>query len=391
MELSSEDVLRLSVLIKNVEAVRIDENRMTVHGLSDKGEAKVVLNPTCKPERYLRLVREFLSGHALGSPGGYPVFLKRWTRMGEIKATYLKELLMLGEPEAITALARSDALTPELAHKAWWAAPTSDHARRMLERECVVRDPLGRELAGYLLEHLPFETEARTIIESVRLILQPGLIDEATRLRLWEKGANKAAYRIGFLIAAPERLPGERDARPELATHHPLLNELAERGNALAAFFIRLLDRSGQRFLDTTLDCLQRSTDQDSVILSFAALESYFAPARLGAHPERDMGRLIASVERDLDTAKPGSELGDLLQAVPDGLRPQLRAMLILGRSGDELLVPVFSQTDAVGTVMRRRLEPVTGPLFRELAVLLGDPAMAETSPRRRRRARQAS
>ncbi len=389
MELSSEDLLRLGVLIKNVEAIRIDENRMTVHGLSAKGEAKVTLNPTCRPERYLKLVREFLSGHALGSPGGYPVFLKRWTRMGEIKATYLKELLMLGEPEAVTAVARSDALTPELARKAWWAAPTSDHARRMLERDCVRQDPLGRELAGFLLEHLPFETEARTLIESVRLILQPGLIEEAARLRLWEKGAHKAAYRIGFLIAQPDRLPGERGPRPELAAHRAALEALAAGGNRLAAFLLTLLDTPGQRFLDAALDCLQRPTDQDSVILLFAALEAYFAPARLGAHPEREMARITAAVDHELAAAPPESELGALREAVP-ALGAELRAMRVLGRAGDELLIPVFSQTDAVGTVMRRRLEPVTGPLFREMAVLLGEPGLAATSTRRRRRTRRA-
>ena len=110
MELASEDLLRLNVLIKNVQAIRIDEHNMTVCGLSDKGEAQVPLNPNCSSDRYLRLVREFLSGTALGSPGGYPVFINRWTRMGEIKTTYLAELLMLGEPEAVTAVTRAEVM-----------------------------------------------------------------------------------------------------------------------------------------------------------------------------------------------------------------------------------------------------------------------------------------
>ena len=55
MELSSEDTLRLNVLLANKPlAVRIDESRMVVYGLSEKGEAKVQLNPAGRPEQYVR-------------------------------------------------------------------------------------------------------------------------------------------------------------------------------------------------------------------------------------------------------------------------------------------------------------------------------------------------
>ena len=33
---------------------------------------------------------------------------------------------------------------------------------------------------------------------------------------------------------------------------------------------------------------------------------------------------------------------------------------------------PVFARSDAIGTVMRRKLEPITTPLLAELAVLRG-------------------
>ena len=44
-----------------------------------------------------------LSNHALSSPGGYPVFLQRWTRMGQAKDAQLEKLLLLGESEAVVA------------------------------------------------------------------------------------------------------------------------------------------------------------------------------------------------------------------------------------------------------------------------------------------------
>lgn len=134
LELSSEDTLRLNVLVNNVEAIRIEERSLTVFGLSARGEARVQLNPTGRSDQYLRAVREFLSSCALGSPSGYPVHLNRWTRMGQARDANLAKLLMLGEPEAITAVVCAPGLTEELARRAWWVDSTSENARRMLAR-----------------------------------------------------------------------------------------------------------------------------------------------------------------------------------------------------------------------------------------------------------------
>ena len=104
MELTNEDTLRLNVLLANKpQAIRIDESSMTVLGLTPQGEVRVKLNPSGRNEPYLRKVRELLSGHVLGSPGGYPVYLKRWTRMGQMRDESLEQLLLLGEPEAVVA------------------------------------------------------------------------------------------------------------------------------------------------------------------------------------------------------------------------------------------------------------------------------------------------
>ena len=104
MDLSAEDNLRMNVLLsQKLQAVRIDESKMIVYALTDRGEAKVPLNPSGRPEQYLRKVKELISGHILGSPGGYPVYLRRWTRMGQMRDDSLEQLLMLGEPEAVVA------------------------------------------------------------------------------------------------------------------------------------------------------------------------------------------------------------------------------------------------------------------------------------------------
>ena len=103
---------------------------MLVYGLSDSGqEAMITLNPNCRNDQYIRAVKEMLSSTVLGSPGGYPVFLKRWTRMGQTSDMRLADLLKLGEPEAVVAVAGAAGLTDVLAEHAWWAMPDAENAR----------------------------------------------------------------------------------------------------------------------------------------------------------------------------------------------------------------------------------------------------------------------
>jgi hypothetical protein len=119
MDLSNEDSLRLNVLLhQDVEAIRIDDSKMIVYGLAPRGEAQVPLNPNCRDEQYIKKVKELISSHVLGSPGGYPIFLRRWTRMGQAKDDSLERLLKLGEPEAVVAVVHAAGLTDELARRA---------------------------------------------------------------------------------------------------------------------------------------------------------------------------------------------------------------------------------------------------------------------------------
>ena len=96
MELSGEDTLRLNVMLANNPlAIRIHESSMTLYGLLESGEATVKLNPTGNIDKYLGTVRSFLSEKALGNPGGYPLYLQRWTRQGQMREQSLEQLLLL--------------------------------------------------------------------------------------------------------------------------------------------------------------------------------------------------------------------------------------------------------------------------------------------------------
>ena len=120
---------------------------MIVHGLSSRGEASIKLHPTGRADQYLRRVREMLAGHTLSVLRAATRSISmRWTRMGQARDKGLDCLLLLGEAEAVVSVAYSNGLTDELARRAWWAMPTADNARRMLERDCVAQGKMGKSI-----------------------------------------------------------------------------------------------------------------------------------------------------------------------------------------------------------------------------------------------------
>lgn len=381
MDLSPEDLLRLNVLLANrIEAVRIDEQTLVVQGLAGDQEATLALNPNCRPEQYLRRVRELLSSHVLGSPGGYPVFLQRWTRMGQAKHGSLDKLLLLGEPEAVVAVAGAPDITDELARRVWWIQPTADIARRLLAHRAVVEGAMGKVLATYLVEHLPFETDPLTIITTVRLVLQPTLIDDATRQRIWQRGDHRNAYHIGFLEATPDELPQPVDARPDYSAHAPVLSQLSAQGNALADRLATLLNSRGQTFLATCEPLLEYPVNNDSAAALLNVMGRYFRPFAPEAAASRDIDAICQRAEILADP-----RLQQIAAAVPT-LQASLIAARVLAQADEQLIIDILAKTSASGTLLRRKLEPVVGPLLKQVAILRGQTESPATGRRRPRR-----
>lgn len=381
MSLATEDQLRLNVLLANdVEAIRIDERTLTVYGLAGDQEAKVTLNPNCRPEQYLRRVRELLSSHVLGSPGGYPLFLQRWTRMGQTKDAQLGKLLLLGEPEAVIAVAGAPGLTDDIARRAWWTDPTADNARRMLARAAVVQGVMGKILAAFLVEHLPFETDPLTIVTTVRLILQAGLVDADTRRRIWVRGTHRNAYRLGFLQASPDAFPEPVSARADYARYCDSLAALASQGNPVAALAARVLDGPGQTFLATAESLLQHPVNHDTAAALLNTLGEYFHAARVST--VNDDGVEIVP-EADGSTRALPPAAATVVTALP-ALAREVDSLLALAQASESLIIDILAKTSASGTLLRRKLDPAIAPLLAQIAVLRGLDAEA-TSPRRLR------
>lgn len=367
MDLSPQDSLRLNVLLANKpQAIRINESTMTVLGLLAQGETQIQLNPNGRAEQYLKRVKELLSGHVLGSPGGYPVYLQRWTRMGQMRDDSLEQLLLLGEPEAVVAAASAQGLTDELARRAWWAMEDATNARHMLEKIAVVEGRMGPMLAAYLVEHLPFEAEPEQQIETVRLVLQPGLLDQEMIEGLWRKAQRKPAYYVGFLAARADDLPvvATQDAMP--ADCAAELTRLANAGNALAGLLCRVLSAPGQAFVATVLKVFEKPNNQDVVNLTLDYMAAYFSAACPQGPVDATLEELQAEAI-DWMNAAPGVPALTALAGVDEA---QLRALRVLSGLSYGVVRPVFRDSTAIGSLMRRKLQPVLVPLLTELSRL---------------------
>jgi hypothetical protein len=352
-ELSPEDELRLNVLFNTeLKAVRIDESNMTLWALTPQGEASVPLKPTERADRYLKRVRELLSGHALGSPGGYPVHLTRWTRQSQagLSPQYLAQLLLIAEEEAVVAVVHSPVLTDELARYAWWCMPTIENARLMLLRDVVCQGSMGRTLAEFLVEHLAFLHEDDIgILDTVAAMLHSGVLTDAERLSIWNRGTSRNSYHVAFLELQPDRLPNPRAARADYVD----VPQLA--GNPYSAMLGKALSGQGQTFLATTASILERPEIQEVVNHTLDALAQWCAPLR------------------QTDAAARNASRETLLDAAPR-FESDCAALDALAAADADSVRGIFLKTTAIGSLMRRKIQPVVTPLLDAIAVLRRQP-----------------
>jgi hypothetical protein len=370
-DLSTEDSLRLNVLMmaNPVQAVRIDEGAMTLYALTENGEARIQLHPNCRADQYIGRVKEFLGGHALGSPGGYPVYLQRWTRMGQTSDKNLEALLLLGEPEAVVAVAHAPSLTDELARRAWWCQPSMEIARWMLEKDTVVHGKMGKVLADFLIEHLPFEESPDARMHTIRLVLYGKLADEQTTAKLWRMAKGVPYYFIGFLEFMPENLPEDQPPRPDYVEAAALLNPLIDTGNAFAERLLALLSANGQTWLKAISEVLARPSTSLVVYALLDAISRYFHATGYPVKTE-DLDALFAEARAMAsgEHAAP-QDLMEVLHAAPQ-YRQNIEAMLALSGLTSKTADPWLLRNTAVGALMRRKIEPLVAPINQAVQIL---------------------
>jgi hypothetical protein len=350
--LSPEDSFRLQVLLaQDLKAIRIDESTLTLYALTDKGEASIPLSPNCRADKYLRLIREVLSGHALGSPGGYPVFLTRWTRHGQMAGVNLGKLLLTGEPEAVVAVVHSPGLTDELARHAWWTLPTIENARLMLSREAVAQGQMGPVLAEFLVEHLPFlQDDHLGIIDTVAVLIYSKAVTPAGLETMWKFGRRSNTHFVAFLEMAAGALPLPLAAHAQHAEISATLTNEITAGQPAAVALERALSSQGQTFLDAAADVLERPETQEVVSRTLNAIGRYLTDT--------------------IDWNQADQPVNDACQA----FTAKLDAVARLACCNDSMVQPIFARSTAIGSLMRRKIEPVITPLLKDIAALRANP-----------------
>lgn len=370
-ELSSEDSLRLNVLVmaNPIQAIRIDENTLTLYALTENGEARVQLHPNCRADQYVIRVKEFLGGHALGSPGGYPVYLQRWTRMGQTSDKNLDVLLLLGEPEAVVAVAHAPSLTNELARRVWWCQPTMEIARWMLEKNAVVQGTMGKLLADFLIEHLPFEESPDARMHTIRLVLHGKLADAETTAKLWRQAKGVPYYLIGFLEFMPETLPADQPARTDYQVAQTLLQPLIDSDNPYAERLLSLLSANGQTLLKSIGEVLARPATSLVVYALLDAISRYFYSMGYAIQADNLEALQTAAAEVASGKREAPQGLRELLAAAPQ-YQQAIEAMLLLSGLTSNTADPWLLRNTAVGALMRRKIEPLAAPLNQAVQIL---------------------
>jgi hypothetical protein len=242
-------------------------------------------------------------------------------------------------------------------------------ARWMLEKDPVIQGHMGKVLADFLIEHLPFEESPDARMHTIRLVLYGKLTDEATTAKLWRMAKGVPYYFIGFLEFMPENLPDDQSARADFAEAEMLLKPLVESGNAFAERFLSLLSANGQTWLKAVSEVLAKPATSLVVYALLDAVGRYFHSTGHSINSETLEEVFPQAKSLVKDEVEPPDVLAELLKAAPQFSR-SIQAMLALSALTSKLADPWLLRSTAVGALMRRKIDPMVKPIQFELDVL---------------------
>ncbi|MDC9714776.1 MAG: hypothetical protein PSN36_02990 [Gammaproteobacteria bacterium] len=342
--LTPEDTLRLNVLISTCVAIRIDVYKLVVVGLTkDKKERTITLSPTVDSSKYIQAVQKLLVSQVLGSMGGYPSYLKRWSRMGQVGSANLKSLLKIGNIEAVVAVSNSQNLNDEVLDLVWWCATNTDQqaeiGRFLLTRDFVIKHPIGKQIADYLLEFLPFTDDTTQLIDTTNLLLQDDLISPQAKDKLWKQGQRKTAFLVGFIERMQGNLPNNN-------------NTIVLDKNSKELECINT--EQGQILLKTITHILKKINQEHILYRTLEVLGSYLS------HP---MIRPLPDIEQCKNQAQ--------IVAKQLGLEDEkIKARLLLASVSEQLVVSTISAHSLAGSAIRKKLTNVLTPIQEALQAL---------------------
>ena len=342
--LSPEDSLKLNVLITTSVAIRIDRYKLEVVGLTESGqEQTIALSPSGDSDNYINEVKKLLVAKVLGAMGGYPSYLKRWSRMGQVSSSNLQSLLKLGEIEAVVAVANSEKLSDEIVSLAWWCATNTDEqaeiGRFLLSKDFVVKHPVGRQIAEYLLEFLPFTDNTEVLIDTTYLILQDGLVSDEVKERIWQQGQRKTAFLVGFIERLHGNLPNINNTVAIQSTHKELDIVSTEQAQILLKTILHILKKINQEYvLYRTLEMLGKYLKHNLITTT------------------ESIDNLNNEVEKACVTIGDNNE--------------KIKARLFLAGVSEKLVVSYISAHNLTGSAIRKKLSNVLNPIQDAIKVL---------------------
>jgi hypothetical protein len=135
------------------------------------------------------------------------------------------------------------------------------------------------------------------------------------------------------------------------------------------AFVGRLLSQNGQAFLDTCRLVLDKPANQDVVNTMLDVIAGYFRPLRPEGPPDMTLGELAAEARSYVAGLPPS--LRPIAEACPEVVALLGSARVLSGLSYG-VVRPIFGDSTAIGSLMRRKLEPVFTPLLGHIDLLRG-------------------
>jgi hypothetical protein len=342
--LEPEDILKLNVLIATSVAIRIDTYKLTVVGLNAQFKEQIIaLKPSGDSEVYIKEVKKLLVTQVLGAMGGYPSYLKRWSRMGQVESSNLTSLLKLGEVEAVVAVSNSTNLDNDLLKLTWWCATNTDNqaeiGRFLLTKPFVLNTQTGREIAQYLLEFLPFVDDIEQLIDTTSLVLQEGLIEQKDKDRLWKQGQRKTAFLVGFVERMRGNLPNEFNLKIPNYKHSDL----------------QIINNQQSQLFLTTLGHILKKINQEYVL--YRALEVL---GQYMSHQDISMQNTIEKITNQISD----------LSLTADSEQDKLDARLLLAGVSEKLVVSTISAHNLTGSAIRKKLAHVLEPIQQALKTL---------------------
>jgi hypothetical protein len=119
---------------------------------------------------------------------------------------------------------------------------------------------------------------------------------------------------------------------------------------------------------------MKKPTNQDVVVEFLKSIQRYFSGVCPNRDPAADMQTIVSDAEVLLDTppvCPTTTAVRQVLEAAPEH-RDDVKALLALSWVGESLVNPIFSRTDAIGSVMRKKIEPMTALLQQQFDQLRG-------------------